>query len=178
MNILGKRSDLPFSRKSDRKKEKSVVSFTHEQNSICSQKQLNAWAHHYLQAVICRSHGGLSANEKEETFASNDKSIYLHFHYLFGFGFGFSINSPILRNIQPPPWKNTTHFCFVPSTIFCLGLYRRTGTWAILKSSIWSEGSSDTFWRRLKALWIWRILFITLPMPSNDARYAFKKLKI
>ena len=25
-------------------------------------------------AVICRSHGGLSANEKEETFASNDNS--------------------------------------------------------------------------------------------------------
>ena len=41
---------------------------------ICSQKQLNAWAHHYLQAVICRSHGGLSANEKEETFALNDNN--------------------------------------------------------------------------------------------------------
>ena len=37
MNILGKRSDLPFSRKSDRKKEKSTVSFTHVQNIICSQ---------------------------------------------------------------------------------------------------------------------------------------------
>ena len=37
MNILGKRSDLPFSRKSDRKKEKSVVSFTHEQTIICRQ---------------------------------------------------------------------------------------------------------------------------------------------
>ena len=52
MNILGKRSDLPFSRKSDRKKEKSVVSFTHEQNSICSQKQLNDIAHE--QTIICR----------------------------------------------------------------------------------------------------------------------------
>ena len=31
-NILGKRSDLPFSRKGDRKKEKSVVSLMHEQN--------------------------------------------------------------------------------------------------------------------------------------------------
>ena len=41
---------------------------------ICSQKQLNAWAHHYLQAVICRSHGGLLANEKEETFALNDNN--------------------------------------------------------------------------------------------------------
>ena len=51
-----------------------MVSFTHEQNSICSQKQLNARAHHYLQAVICRSHGGFSANEKEETFASNNNN--------------------------------------------------------------------------------------------------------
>ena len=42
MNILGKRSDLPFSRKSDRKKEKSTVSFTHEQNIICSQTLLTA----------------------------------------------------------------------------------------------------------------------------------------
>ena len=52
MNILGKRSDLPFSRKSDRKKEKSVVSFMHEQNSICSQKQLNDIAHEHT--IICR----------------------------------------------------------------------------------------------------------------------------
>ena len=37
MNIFGKRSDLPFSRKSDRKKEKCTVSFTHEENVICSQ---------------------------------------------------------------------------------------------------------------------------------------------
>ena len=41
MNIFGKRSDLPwiFSRNCDRKKEieKNVVSFTHEQNIICSQ---------------------------------------------------------------------------------------------------------------------------------------------
>ena len=53
-----------------------MVSFTHEQNSICSQKQLNDIAHEHT--IICRQlfaghvHGGLSANEKEETFASND----------------------------------------------------------------------------------------------------------
>ena len=52
MNILGKRSDLPFSRKSDRKKEKSVVSFTHEQNIICSQTQLDDIAHE--QTIIWR----------------------------------------------------------------------------------------------------------------------------
>ena len=44
MNILGKRSNLPFSRKSDRKKEKSTVSFTHEQNIICIQTQLDSIA--------------------------------------------------------------------------------------------------------------------------------------
>ena len=49
---MGKRSDLPFSRKSDRKKEKSLVLFTHEQSSICSQKQLNDIAHEHTN--ICR----------------------------------------------------------------------------------------------------------------------------
>ena len=52
MNILGKRSDLLFSRKSDRKKEKSTVSFTHVQNIICSQTQLDGIAHE--QTIICR----------------------------------------------------------------------------------------------------------------------------
>ena len=56
MNILGKRSDLPFSRKSDRKKEKSTVSFTHEQNIIWSQTLhqtlLDCIAHE--QTIICR----------------------------------------------------------------------------------------------------------------------------
>ena len=51
-NIFGKRSDLPFSRKSDRKKEKSTVSFTHVQNIICSQTQLDGIAHE--QTIICR----------------------------------------------------------------------------------------------------------------------------
>ena len=74
MNILGKRSDLPFSRKSDRKKEKSTVSFTHEQNIICSQTLLDGIAHE--QTIICRSRGGLSANEKKEKFASNDNTNY------------------------------------------------------------------------------------------------------
>ena len=52
MNILGKRSNLPFSRKSNHKKEKSTVSFTHEQNIICSQTQLDGIAHE--QTIICR----------------------------------------------------------------------------------------------------------------------------
>ena len=33
-----------------------------------------AWVDHCLKAVICRSRGGLSANEKDEEFASNDKT--------------------------------------------------------------------------------------------------------
>ena len=52
MNILGKWSDLPFSRKSDRKKEKSTVSFTHVQNIICSQTQLDGIGHEHT--IICR----------------------------------------------------------------------------------------------------------------------------
>ena len=79
MNILGKRSNLPFSRKSDRKKEKSTVSITHVQNIIFSQTQLDGIAHEQTiicEAVICRSRGGFSANEKKEKFASNDNTNY------------------------------------------------------------------------------------------------------
>ena len=56
MNIFGKRSDLPFSRKSDRKKNKSVVSFTHEQNIICSQTQSQTQFDDIVheQTIICR----------------------------------------------------------------------------------------------------------------------------
>ena len=52
MDILRKRSDLPFSRKSDSKKEKSTVSHTHVQNIICSQTQLDGIAHE--QTIIFR----------------------------------------------------------------------------------------------------------------------------
>ena len=56
MNILGKRSDLPKSRKSDRKKEETTVSFTNVQNIICSQTlsqtELDDIAHE--QTIICR----------------------------------------------------------------------------------------------------------------------------
>ena len=52
MKIFGKRSDLPFSHESDHKKEKSVVSFTHEKNIICNQTQLGDIAHE--QTIICR----------------------------------------------------------------------------------------------------------------------------
>ena len=52
MNILEKRSDRPFSRKSDCKKEKDTVSFTYEQNIICSQTQLDSVAQD--QTTVCR----------------------------------------------------------------------------------------------------------------------------
>ena len=47
-----KQSDLPFSHRSDRKKEKSTVSFMYEQNIICSQTLLDGIAHE--QTNICR----------------------------------------------------------------------------------------------------------------------------
>ena len=46
------RNELPFSRKSDGKKEKNVVSFTHEENIICSQTQLDDISHE--QTISCR----------------------------------------------------------------------------------------------------------------------------
>ena len=51
MNILGKGSDLPFLQKSNRKKEKSMVSFTQEQNIICSRTQMDGIVHE--QTIIC-----------------------------------------------------------------------------------------------------------------------------
>ena len=74
MNILRKQSNLPFSCKSNHKKDNSVVSFTHEQNIICSQTQLDEIAHEQtiLWAVICRARGGPLTNEKKEKFPSND----------------------------------------------------------------------------------------------------------
>ena len=41
-----------MSRKNNRKKEKSVVSFTHEQNIICNQTQLGDIAHE--KTIICK----------------------------------------------------------------------------------------------------------------------------
>ena len=52
MNIFGKRGNVPFSLKSDRKKEKSTVSFTRVQNIIYSQTQVDGIAHE--QTIICR----------------------------------------------------------------------------------------------------------------------------
>ena len=52
MNFFEKQRDLPFSSKSDAKKQKSVVSFMHEHNIICSQTQLDDTEHE--QTIICR----------------------------------------------------------------------------------------------------------------------------
>ena len=53
-----------------------MVSLTREQNIICSQIQLDDMAHE--QTILCRSRGRLSANGKEEKFASNDNARYFH----------------------------------------------------------------------------------------------------
>ena len=72
---------MPFSRKSDRKKEKSTVSFTHAQNIICSQTPFDGIAHE--RTIICRQlfagHVVGSRPMKEEKFASND-NIYYNCH--------------------------------------------------------------------------------------------------
>ena len=50
-----------------------MVSFMHKQNIICSQAQLDDIAHE--RTIICRPHGGFSANKKEEKFALNEKTM-------------------------------------------------------------------------------------------------------
>ena len=75
MSIFGKQSDPPFLRRSDLQKEKSVVSFTYEQNIICSQTQLGDIAHE--QTIIWRQlFAGhvvdIRLIRKEEKFESHD----------------------------------------------------------------------------------------------------------
>ena len=85
MNILGKQSDLPFSRKSDSKKEKSMVSFTHVQNIICSQTQLDGIAHE--QTIICRQlFAGDVVGSRPMTRKKNLlwMIIFIHFTYSIG----------------------------------------------------------------------------------------------
>ena len=81
------RSNLPFSRKSHGKKEKSVVSFTHGQNIICSQTlkaktRLDDIAHEQ-NIISCRQlfEGYVVGFRQimEEKFASNDKCRYCSF---------------------------------------------------------------------------------------------------
>ena len=50
---------------------KSIVSFTHELNIICSKTLI------CRQLIICRSRGGLSANEKEGKNTSNDNNYQI-----------------------------------------------------------------------------------------------------
>ena len=76
MIIFGKRSDLPFSRKSDRKKEKSMILFTHKQNIICSQTRLDDIAHE--QTIICRQlFADHVVESHQEKFASSDYEFYI-----------------------------------------------------------------------------------------------------
>ena len=52
-----------------------------------------AWADHYLSAAICRSHGGLSANEKEQKFALNDIHVWHTMHVYATTALSLRINS-------------------------------------------------------------------------------------
>ena len=78
------RSDLPFSCKSDSKKEKSVVSFTHEQNIIYSQTELDDIAHE--QAIICKQlfagHLVGSRSMKRKKIAPNDDANYQFLYHI------------------------------------------------------------------------------------------------
>ena len=56
-----------------------MVSFTHEQNIIYNQTQLDDIAHD--PTLVYRSRVGLSANEKEEQFASNDNKLFYYFFF-------------------------------------------------------------------------------------------------
>ena len=75
MNIFGRRSDLPCSRKPaiERRTEawfrRILFAAEHSWTTLCMSRK-------YLLAVICRSRGGLLADEKEEEIASNENNYY------------------------------------------------------------------------------------------------------
>ena len=56
-----------------------MVLFTHKQKIFAAKHSWTTFRMRrpfiYLLAVICRSRGGLQANEKEDKFASNDESV-------------------------------------------------------------------------------------------------------
>ena len=55
---------------------------------------------HYLQAVICRSRDGLSANEKKENFALNDND-----NYLLQMNFFLALIFQLMEGlVHPPHW--------------------------------------------------------------------------
>ena len=58
-----------------------MVSFTNEQNIIYSQTRLDDIAHD--PTLVYRSRVGLSADEKEEQFASNDNKSFLFIFFFF-----------------------------------------------------------------------------------------------
>ena len=60
-----------FSRKA---KRSAIMADRFASQGFCSQTLLDGIAHE--QTIICRSRGGLSANEKKEKFASNDDNNY------------------------------------------------------------------------------------------------------
>ena len=53
-----------------------MVSFTHEQNIICGQTKLRMGRPLFLVSYLQVTMGGISANEKEEKFATNDNFNY------------------------------------------------------------------------------------------------------
>ena len=76
MIIFEKRSDLPFSRRSDRKKEKNMILFTRKQNIICSQTRLDDIAHE--QTIICRQ---LFGDHVVESHQENLLRVFMNFIY-------------------------------------------------------------------------------------------------
>ena len=63
------------------------------------------WTHHYLWAVICRSRGGLSANEKDETFALNDNNRYSWYYFSFSPDFQFRDLRKINEENETIKWE-------------------------------------------------------------------------
>ena len=91
-----------------------VVAIAHEQNIICSKngfRRYQAWADNYLQAVICRSRGGLPANDN----AGKIHRMIIEFLFQFFF-LTVSLSKSLLYRALARVWKLVEQLTVDPQT--------------------------------------------------------------
>ena len=84
-----------------------------------------------LFVVMCRSRGGLSANEKDETFASNDNNRYSWYYFSFPPDFQFRDLRKINKENETIKWEWWIFVsCYLQSCFFCFRHFQgKRKTW-------------------------------------------------
>ena len=96
MNIFGKWSNLHFHTRVIARRRKAWFHLCMSRILFAakhSRTKLRMPADHYLWAAICRSHGGLLANEKEQKFALHGVHVWYTIHVYATTALSLRINS-------------------------------------------------------------------------------------